>query len=174
MTKDDLVGIYRTALNNCKLTYASMILWAHDDMVSVFEALYEKLDIPKPYTDLLPILRDQRVLRIACEQLYEAAHRAALKEMFEITKYYCESTSQLQLLKAQPWFQFWRILRNCFSHDLRFRFTPHDLKLLPVTWSGTTLDASLEGKHLTHGRMSREKIRELLETASAFVQRDLV
>lgn len=142
----------------------------------VFEAWYEKLDIPKPYADhdLLPILRDRRVLHTSCEQLYEATHRAALKEMFEITKYYCESTSQVQSLKAQQWFEFWRILRNCFSHDLRFRFTPYDRSLLPVTWSGTTLDASLEGQHLTHGRMSREKIRELLETVSKFVERDLV
>ena len=173
MVKDDLIGIYRTALNNCKLTYASMVLWAHDDMPSVFEAFYEKLEIPKPFPDLLPILRDPKVLKISCEELYDATHRAAIKEMFEITKHYCETTSQFPQLKAQPWYQFWRILRNCFSHDLLFRFNAYDLKQLPLTWAGTTLDAGLEGKHLTHGRMSRDKIRELLETAAQFVEHDL-
>lgn len=172
MTKSELIGIYRTSLNCCRLTYASMILWMYEDTPSFFEALYARMEIPKPYPDLIP-MRDPKVLKIACEQLYDTAHRAALKELFELTKAYCEATRQTQELKSQPWFQFWRVVRNCFSHDMRFTFNLYDRKLLPITWAGVTLDTSLDGKPLTHGRVSREKLRELLETAGAFVENGL-
>jgi len=173
MTKSELLGIYRTSLNNCSLVYASLVLWAYPDTPDFFEALYVEMDIPKPHSDLLPIVRDSNVLKIASEQLYNTVHRAALKELFELTKAYCEATGQFPALKSQPWFQFWRVLRNCFSHDMRFRFNAHDRSLLPVSWSGITLDLSLEGNQLTQRQFSREKLRELMETTRAFVETTL-
>lgn len=173
MSKSELLGIFRTALNNCKLVYASMILFSHDDMYDFFDAFYKRLTIPKPYTDILPLLRDETVLKHVLGELYDSVHRAALKELFETTKAYCQTTNQFDLLKTQPWYQFWRIVRNCFSHDMTFQFNEYDKPLLPVTWSGVTLDLSLEGKSLTHGRLSREKLRELLEEVRRFIEVEL-
>ena len=150
-----------------------MIIFAYEDTYPFFERLYDELAIPKPYTDVLALLRDEVVLKHAQSELYDTVHRAALRELFELTKRYCVETNQLPPLRAQPWYQFWRILRNCFSHDMTFRFSDHDRKVLPVVWSDVKLDASYEGRPLTHGAMSRQKLQDLLEGARRFVEKGL-
>lgn len=174
MTKDDLIGIFRTCENNCKVVYASSILFSAEETFPQFVKMYETLEIPKIYKDLYSILYDRDFLCHAFGQLYESTHRAALKELFEITKFYCGTTNQSELLKRQPWFHFWRVIRNCFSHDFQFQFKKHDMKFLPITWRDVILDVNLEGKHLTHGMMSSEKIWELLNEVVTFIKTDLV
>lgn len=174
MTKTDLLGVYRTKLNHIQLTYASLILWSYPDTPGYFEDLYGRMkDIPRPFPGVVDLVHDDVSMRIACEELYESAHRAALKELFPLTKLYCHETQQLDKLKAQPWFQLWRILRNCFSHDMVFNFSKDEKALLPVSWSGVTIDLSMNGRPLTNGQCSREKLRELLEAANSFVTQDL-
>jgi hypothetical protein len=175
MTKDDLLGVYRTALNQIKFAYTSMILWAYPDTPQFFEALYAELgSIPKPFANITRFVHDDTAMRIACEQAYDSAHMSALKDLLGITRSYCHETGQLDLLKRQPWFQFWKILRNCFAHDTKFNFNEAERALLPISWSGVTIDTSMDGQHLTHGRMSREKMRELVETAYEFIEKELV
>ena len=173
MSKDHLLGVFRTALNQIKLAYASMVLWSYPDTPRFFEALYAELQIPKPFSDTVSFVRDDRAMRIACEQAYVSAHMSALKDLLGILRTYCHETGQLGTLKAQPWFPFWKILRNCFAHDTRFNFDPTERALLPITWSGVTIDISMNGQHLSHGTMSREKMRELVEVAYAFIESDL-
>ena len=174
MTKTELLGVYRTSANHIRLTYASLVLWAYPDTTDFFEELYSRMDsIPKPFVDLPTLLRDDRAMRVACEELYESAHRSALNGLFPLTKLYCQETGQLDKLKAQPWFQFWRILRNCFAHDMRFNFNRDEKSLLPVSWSGVTIDISMNGKPLTNGQCSREKLRELFESAQSFITNDV-
>ena len=174
MTKDYLLGLYRTKLNHIQLTYASLVLWAYPDTPRFFKELHAEMSgIPKPFPNLLDLLNDETAMRISCEELYDSAHRSAIKELFPLTKLYCQNTGQLQVLKSQPWFQFWRILRNCWSHDMTFNFNPDEKALLPVTWSGVTLDISMNGQQLTHGQCSRDKLRELIETAQNYVSQQL-
>lgn len=175
MTKDDLVGIFRTSHNNCKLVYASMILFSHEDMAGFYTTWSSQLDVPQPFDqiELLSLLHDRDISKIAFSQLYDTVHRAALKELFEITKKYCQDTGQEHLLRSQPWYQFWRMIRNCFSHDFRFKFQDYDRKYLPVSWSGISLDLSIEGKPLTHGIMSREQLLDFLGEIRRFVETQL-
>ena len=174
MTKNHLLGLYLTKLNHIQLTYASLVLWSYPDTPRYFTALQAELKgVPNLYPNLPMLLNDETAMRIACEELYESAHRSAIKELFTLTKLYCHGKGQLQALKAQPWFQFWRIIRNCWSHDMIFNFNPDERALLPVTWSGITIDLSMNGKHLTHGHCSYEKIRELIETAQTYAMQQL-
>jgi hypothetical protein len=175
MTKDDLVGMFRTAHNNCKLVYATLVLFGHEDMAAFYAQWSASLRILKPYdeAELLALLHDRDILKHACGQLYDTVHRTALTEMFEMTKAYCQETSQDAILTAQPWYQFWRIIRNCFSHDFRFTFRDYDKKQLPITWSGVTLDLSLEAKPLTQGTLPRQKLLALLDEVKTFVEKGL-
>jgi len=175
MTKSHLLGVYRTSMNHIQLTYASLVLWGYPDTPALFAQLYGQMEgIPKPFPNLATLLHDEGAMRIACEELYESAHRSALKDLFPLTKLYCNETGQLDRLKAQPWFQFWRILRNCFAHDMLFNFSKDEQALLPLSWSGVTIDISMNGKPLTHGQCSREKLRELFEVAQSFITNDVV
>ena len=174
MTKIELLGIYRTSLNHIQLTYASLALWCYPDTPAFFEAMYEQMEtIPKPFPNLIAFLNDEVAMRVACEELYDSAHRAALNNLFPLTKLYCHETGQLDKLKAQPWFQVWRVLRNCFAHDMKFNFNKDERALLPMSWSGVTIDISMNGQSLKHGQCSREKLRELIETAYSFILNDV-
>lgn len=175
MTKDELLGIFRTSQNNCKLVYASLVLFAHEDMPAIYAQWSAALSILRPFDekDVNALLQDRNVSKIAFSELYDTVHRSALKELFEVTKYYCESTDQMDLLRAQLWYQFWRILRNCLSHDFRFRFTEHDRKKLPVSWQTVTIDEKMEGKQLTHGVLSREQLLGFINDIQGFIDAHL-
>jgi len=133
------------------------------------------LDIPRPFDEqeILALLNDRDVSKIAFTELYDTVHRAALKEMFEVTVHYCKSTNQGKILKSQPWYQFWRILRNCLSHDFKFKFNQYDHKKLPVMWGSITIDSSMEGKSLTQGALSREQLLVFLDDVCEFVENEL-
>lgn len=174
MTKSHLLGIYRTKLNHIKLAYACLVLWNDPVMPQYFEMLRRKWrDIPQLFPDISNLVHDSVSMKIACEELYDSAHRSAIKELFTFTKRYCSLTGQLDLLKTQPWYQFWRIIRNCWAHDMIFCFSNEEKKMLPVTWSGITIHLRMDGKNLTHGICSREKLRELLEEATTFISLQL-
>ena len=179
MDKSHLLDLYRTKLNHIKLTYASLTLWSHPDIPRVFKELHREVlkndnrGITGLFPDIELFIDDDISLKIATEELYASAHRAAVKELFPLTKYYCHSTNQLPLMKSQSWFQFWRILRNCWSHDMKFNFNPDEKLHLPVKWSEVTIDINMNGKELTHGDCSYEKIREMIEEVQSFVEHSL-
>lgn len=175
MTKNHLLDLYRTKLNHIQLTYASLVLWSYPDTPHFFEAIHAELTThPILFPNVSVLIHDEKAMRIACEELYASAHRSAIKELFPLTKLYCHVTDQLQALRSQSWFQFWRIIRNAWSHDMTFNFNPNEKAALPVTWSGVTIELSMNGKHLTHGHCSYEKLRELIETAQSYVAQELI
>jgi hypothetical protein len=170
-----LLGHYRTAQNRIQLAYASLILWSYPATPSVFDAIHDAIDSKLHlFPTVKQLVHDEKSMKIAMDDLYMLAYRSALTDLFSLTKLYCHETGQLDKLRAQPWFAFWRILRNCFAHDLVFNFNPSEKALLPVAWSGVTIDVSMNGKHLTHGQMSYAKMLELIETAHMFLRRDVV
>ena len=175
MTKDQLLGIFRTAHNNCKLVYVSVVLFGDEDMATHYEKWSASLNIPEPYDqeEILALLKDRDVLKRAFSELDKSVHRAALRELFEMTTAYCRDTNQLDHLKAQSWYQFWRILRNCFSHDFKCRFNRYDKSKLPVTWDGVTIDTSHEGQSLLQGHLSRRNLLDFIDDVKKFVEREL-
>lgn len=171
MTKGELLGSYQTKMNHIQLSYASLVLWSYDDVRSFFEQLHGELDDNiKVFPSVINLVKDKTNMRIALEDLYQSAYRSAVVELCSLTKLYCRQTGQLQCLKAQPWFQFLLVIRNCWSHDMTFNLNPNEKSKLPLTWSGITLDESINGKSLTHGDLSYKKLYELLQTGQKYVQ----
>lgn len=97
--------------------------------------------------------------------------RNCLKEAFEIVKAHGEATGQADIIRAAPWYRFLRIVRNCLSHDMRLRFNAYDLKQLPVSWSGLTIDASMQDQPLQmRDFLSRPKAVELIDAVIEYVE----
>jgi hypothetical protein len=76
--------------------------------------------------------------------------RTMVRESHELILLYCHETKQFPIYKAEPWFQFARILRNVVSHKEggTLREWPRDLLsagITSVTWRGRTLDSSMLG-----------------------------
>jgi hypothetical protein len=174
MTKQDLIGFYQTKMNQIQLSYASLILWSHEDIPEFFDKFHREIDdVIKVFPHAATLINDEASMRIATEELYQSSYRSAVKELFPLTKLYCHQTGQLNDFKSQSWFQFWRILRNCWSHDMTFNLNPDEKSKLPLTWSGVTLDESINGKPLTHGVCSYKKMYELIETGQKYVLQEL-
>ena len=170
----DLIGQYRTALNRIQLAYATLLLWSVPDTSDVFDAIHDAMD---PKLHLFPeanrLIHDEKTMKIACNDLYMLAYRSALTDLFSLTKAYCHATGQTDKLKAQPWFAFWYILRNCFAHEMVFNFNKTERAMLPVTWSGATIDDSMNRKPLRQGQLSYDKMHELIEAAQSFLLLDV-
>lgn len=94
--------------------------------------------------------------------------RALLKESFELVRDYSERTKQDALFRSQPWYQFARMIRNCISHNFHFHFTPHDLRHLPATWNGRTIDALLDKKPLAIAFLGYDGTWELFRELEEF------
>jgi len=79
--------------------------------------------------------------------------RTLIREAHELILLYCEETQQFPIYKAEPWFQFARVLRNVISHKEAgtLREWPKDLLakgIKSVTWRGRTFDTTMLGQRL--------------------------
>lgn len=170
MSAKKLLGQYRTALNHISLTYASLILWSYEDTPAYFEEIYRRMDgIPRPFPQVVTLIRDPQSMRVACVELYESAHRSAVTNLFPLTRRHLRAAGKLEDARVQSWFQLFHILRNYFAHDMTFHFNDYERSLLPLEWSGVTIEASMNHRQLTNGQFPQEKLRELLETARAYI-----
>ena len=100
--------------------------------------------------------------------------RSAVRESYEVLKSYCKNTDQYRdAMKAQAWFDFYRLLRDALSHDAIWRFDPRDKRKLPITWNGFTITSDLDGTPLTFEELDLEVIFSLLRDAERFLAEDL-
>jgi hypothetical protein len=110
------------------------------------------------YIGLGPLVRrafdSDHVPREGFKRNYEnSLLRALVREAHELILLYCEETQQYAVYKAEPWFQFARILRNVLSHKEcgTLREWPNDLVkkgISSVTWRSKTFDTTMLGKPL--------------------------
>lgn len=91
-----------------------------------------------------------------------------------MVKFYGEETDQAEIVRLAPWCGFLRMARNCLSHDMKLHFNEYDLKQLPVTWSGLTIDASMQDQHLQmRDFLSRPKAVALIDAVIDYVEQDV-
>ena len=174
MSKRYLLGVYRTKLNQIQLAYVTMMLMSWPDTPDYFNTIHSQMPQGwKDFPNAGVFLRQPDELKNAVYETYESAHRDALKTLFEATKHYCSISRQLERLQSQSWYSFWRILRNCWSHQMTFDFNRRDLSHLPVSWSGVEIKPEHQGQHVSHSHLSKEKLREFLYTTFRFVDREL-
>jgi hypothetical protein len=176
MTKDYLLGIFRTQKNNYRLTYVLMVLTSQNDVMGEFLHLYKHIDPKfkfKVMDGVEPLILDKKVLQIAVDQFHMTVLRAIIKELFEVLKIYCKNTDQDHLLRSQAWYQLWRIIRNCLSHDFHFKFTDHDKKILPILWNGIEIREDMDGTQMNISHFSFENIWTLINEVETFIENEL-
>ena len=79
--------------------------------------------------------------------------RTMVREAHEMILLYCEETNQLPVYRAEPWFQFARVLRNVISHKEggTLREWPRDLLnrgITSVSWRARAFDTTMVGRRL--------------------------
>jgi hypothetical protein len=76
-----------------------------------------------------------------------------MREAHELILLYCEETNQFATYKAEPWFQFARLMRNTNSHKDggAIREWPRDLlknNITSVSWRNKTFDTTMLGQRV--------------------------
>ncbi len=99
--------------------------------------------------------------------------RTLMREAHELILLYCEETKQSPAYKAEPWFQFARVLRNVMSHKEggTLREWPKDLLakgITSVTWRGRMFDTTMLGQRLVfYPPEGLELVRDQIEFVTA-------
>ena len=169
-------GRVQTIKNNYALAQAGIALLALPNARAQLNEVFKLLE-KHPETQTIryidSVFEDDDRLKFATGQLRNAVLRNCIKELFEQVKLFGNETNQMQIIWAAPWYQFLRIVRNCLSHDMKLQFHPGEMKRLPISWSGLTIDASMHNLQLPmRGFLSREKVLELVDAVAEYLETD--
>jgi len=149
MTKKELIGQLENAKNNYILGMAAISLFSNEKVYPILEKSEAKFGTYTiGFEQVKNLLINPTDRAIAVQEFLTSHIRAVIKESFELIKKYCDSTNQDSKFKAEPWYHFARMIRNCLSHNYRFEFNKYDKTLLPVIWRSRTIDASMNGRYL--------------------------
>ncbi len=171
MTKAELVSQLENAKNNYILGLAGISLFASPQAYPILEKKRAQFGTyTVEFRQVVQLLRKAEDREIAIKEFLTSQIRALIKESFELIKDYCDSTGQAALFKAEPWYQFARMIRNCLSHNFRFEFNNYDRGLLPVSWSTRTITTAMDGEHLKLGFFGYVETWELFREYQSFVQ----
>lgn len=147
--KDTCAQRLMTVQNNYLLGLASVVLLRNDvtrqslrTAEGDFGGFAIKFDEVEAYF-ALPVQREDSIRSLALLHL-----SSLVKDGFELTQHHAKVANKLQQMRAEPWYQFARMVRNCIAHSFLFEFRSYDLKLLPATWRGITIDAGMQSTEL--------------------------
>ena len=175
MTKKELTSQLTNAKNNYVLGLTAISLFCNDQVYPILEQ--SRATFGAGYTldfkQVKNLLTNHADRDIAVKEFLKSQIRALIKESFELVKDYCTQTSQNAAFRAQPWYHFARIIRNCLSHNFRIQFSRYDKSLLPLTWNGRTINASMDGQDLPLEFLSYAGSWELFMEFRIFSQNEL-
>lgn len=147
--KSDLLIQIENARNNYLLGLAAMSLLMSSSASEHLRISHASFDgYIVPFDQVAALLESESDKQIALKEFFKMLLRALIKESYELILGYAKATKQKDHFRSQQWYHFARLIRNCVSHDFHFRFEPADLKVLPATWNGRTIEASMHSKPL--------------------------
>ena len=152
-TKADLIIKLQCLKNNFFLGLGAAALFTNPKVHPFLEgkkALFkvENVLYQFEYKQLIEQLTEGPLRNIMIQEFLKSHVRTLLKEGFQIIQTYCKDTSQDSKMKAEPWYDFARIIRNSLTHNYRLDFNKHDKMLLPLTWKNRTIDSTMDGSFL--------------------------
>ena len=150
MTKDDLIVHLNTVLDNFIFGTALRCcfpndLWqrlTNETLEFAHGGVVAKIEL-RP---LVNRMSNQDEMQSLFDEYEKSLRRSFLKEGHEVIQNYCEETNQFAAYKAQPWFEFARIIRNTVSHKDGgiLRCWP-DKRIKIAVWRTRTLEPSMVG-----------------------------
>lgn len=125
------------------------------------------------YQILANTLKDDHLMKMALDGLEASILKSTTVDTIEAVRKYCERTNQTKILTTQDWYQFFRMVRNCFSHDNIWNFNDYDRKILPITYGGKTIEESMDGTEIRWEFYNAHIAWRLFEDVKEFVDKQL-
>ena len=170
--KEILLKQLQNSKNNWILGLAAISLFADDRVFPFLENNHVKFGIYEIRFKLVKTLLEKPADReIALNEFMKSLLRAFIKESFELIKVYCKETSQVPKFETELWYEFARIIRNSLAHNFMLNFNNNYKKnVLPVSWRGLVIDASMDGSELGMGFFGAPQAWEMFTEYENFVK----
>jgi hypothetical protein len=158
--------------NNYFLGHASIALLRNPRASEILKgggAKFGRYEMPfAQIADLLsnPASRDE-----ACQNFLVMHMSALIKDSFEMCRAHCKRAGRMTEMRAESWYHFCRLVRNCITHSSLFEFSPGDLQMMPVTWNGLTITSAFAGKPLMLEFFTYAHVWEMFMEIQAFAER---
>ena len=172
LSKPEISSTLMAHAENLRLASVLRVLARSRDLASEFAAVVGSTP-PDAFRPSLSLLQSREKLVHVADQMYLAIVRTALTDGLELTRDYCRRTEQVPILKAQPWFQVFRLLRNALNHNLHFVFGSEDRAVLPVSWRDITISVDLDGKELTQDILDPATAIDWLAELDGFIEKEV-
>jgi len=174
MTVHELANQLDHTKNNYILGLASFAILQSEASYPLLEA---RAAIFGPYSvsfgQVSKLLQNPADRVIALREYQKMLMRTLIKESFEHIKDYCTLTDQFAALKAEPWYEFARLIRNFLAHNCRFEFNKYDAERLPVKWRNKTITIDLDRKTPDFSFFGEVETWELFQDFENFVKNRL-
>ncbi|MHA1703926.1 MAG: hypothetical protein ACTSWK_16855 [Promethearchaeota archaeon] len=171
MNKKEFLSQLENAKNNFILVLASVSLFSNDKSLGELgKSNCSFGTYSLSFKQVENMMRNLKSKEIACNEFLKMGVRALIKESFELIKDYLKNTNQLDKFTKQDWYQFARILRNCLSHECKFRFNDYDKSLLPVGWKNKIINLDLDDTFLQLSFFGYVDAWELFNEMNLFVK----
>lgn len=174
MTKEELLNQLSHTKNSYILGLAAFSIFNSGQAIPLLErhaAAFGNYTVT--FDQVAELLKKRSDHKIALTEFNKMLMRTTIKESFERIKGYCQDTDQFDKLKAEPWYEFVRIIRNFLSHNCCFIFNKYDRQRLPVKWKDFEITEDLHGGGLGEKVFGNIETWELFQQLENFVQRRL-
>ena len=169
-----VLGVLKVLLQNFLIGLASIHCIERLDEYAVLRDAHFKIGrrgrtLSLPLGGIVDVLEDERLRKKAIAEYLKMCMRSLLIDAHAAADK-CHKKDGAWPLKKQPWWQFFRIMRNCMAHDATFDFNSWDRKNLPVTWNGLTIDISMNHTSPSLEWFGPPELTELLSQITAFAR----
>jgi hypothetical protein len=121
------------------------------------------------FVETAELFSDAKQAEIMTNEFAKMLFRATIRELFEIIKKHCITGEIPIKVKEQSFYQFGRIIRNAFSHNMAFTFKKYDKSILPVVWRGKSITSDMENTILSFDFFGYQDAFNLLGDFEEFV-----
>ena len=174
MDKDSLINQLEHIKNNYIIGLAAFSVFSSGKsypLLNTHLATFGEYTVS--FDQLTRLLQNSRDRDIALNEFLKMLMRTLIKESFENIKDYCTLTEQYDAFKAEPWYEFGRIIRNFLSHNCRFEFNKYDKERLPISWKGRAITIEMDRTTVGMNFFGNVETWELFQEFYNFVENRL-
>lgn len=174
MSKDDLAAQLEHSKNNyilglaaCSLFDAGQVYPILDTHMATFGQYFITFD------QVSQLLKNEHDREIALREFRKMMIRTLIAEAYGHIKKYCEQTDQYAALKAEPWYEFSRLIRNFLAHNCKFEFNKYDRDRLPISWRDRKITIEMDRQSIELSFFGDVQTWELFQDFTDFVENRL-
>jgi len=175
MDKSDLIAQLEAIKINYISVFAVYIMFLDEKSYSFLQNKSVEFDDHRKLKVgiIAELMSNKTVNEKARKEFINMGLRSFIRESFEIIQDYCKNSHQMKKFNETKWFNFARLIRNCFSHNFKFILTESDVERLPIKWRNKEIKLDMKNTVLNLQFFGYLEAFDLFEDMYQFVIKEL-